>query len=408
MTPFTKRFAAPTSPPHIATLIVLTALAVASGNMFLPSLPSMARDFEIDYATMNLSIAGYLAVTGVLQLVIGPLSDRYGRRPVLLGALGVYVVGSIGCVLAQDLWTFLAFRVVQGAVIAGWALSQAIIRDTREAGEAASLMGYVSMAMALAPMLGPLFGGVLDEIYGWRANFIAFSLFGAVAFVVSWADVGETNRNRSATFLKQIQSYPELLRSGLFWGYTLCMAFSTGAFYAYLTGAPLVASSALGLTPASIGFWMGMSSAGFLFGSFLAGRFAAAYPLTTMMIAGRLIACAGLGVGLLFVASGVVTELTIFGSAIFLGIGNGVTMPSANAGALSVRPSLAGSAAGLSGALLVGIGALISAGTGAIVSPQDGAAVVLGVMLGCSAIGLIASLAIRSSAADGRNASSLR
>lgn len=400
MTPIAKLAAPATTPPHIATLVALTALAVASGNMFLPSLANMARDFEIDYATMNLSIAGYLAATAILQLLIGPLSDRYGRRPVLLGALTIFIVASAACATTENVWAFLVWRVLQGAVIAAWALSQAIIRDTREAGEAASLMGYVSMAMAVAPMLGPLFGGALDEFFGWRANFYAFALFGMAAFALSWVDVGETNRAPSTTLFRQFGSYPELLGSAPFWGYAVCMAFSTAAFYAYLTGAPLIATTELGLSPATIGALMGMSSAGFFFGSYLAGRYAAQRPLTAMMLAGRAIACIGLGVGLVLIAAGWANAFAIFGAAIFLGVGNGVTMPSASAGALSVRPTLAGAAAGLSGAVLVGVGALVSAVTGAVVDGAGGGVALLGVMLACSAIGLVAAWLVRVGGAD--------
>ena len=187
------------SPPRLATLILLTALSTLSLNMFLPSLSNMARDFQTEYALVNLSIAGYLAVTAVLQLVIGPLSDRYGRRPVLLTAMAIFVMASLGCALATNIWVFLGFRVLQGAVIAGWALSQAAIRDMVPAQEAASLMGYVAMAMAVAPMLGPMLGGVLDEIFGWRASFLTFTGLGAALFILCWVDLGETNTRPSET-----------------------------------------------------------------------------------------------------------------------------------------------------------------------------------------------------------------
>ncbi len=389
-----KMFKAATSPPTLTTLVLLTALATLSLNMFLPSLPGMAAAFQADYALVNLSIAGYLAITAVLQVIIGPLSDRYGRRPVLLVALVIFVFASLGCALASDIWVFLAFRILQGAIIAGAALSRAVIRDMVPAQEAASLMGYVSMAMAVAPMLGPMFGGALDAVFGWRANFIAFTAMGTALLWLCWADLGETNAEPSATFRRQFRSYPELFRSRRFWGYSLCMAFSTAAFYAFLSGAPLVAQRLLGVSSAELGFYIGSITCGFFFGSFLSGRLAKHFALTSMMIAGRLVACGGLSIGLAFILTGNVNLLTLFGATIFVGIGNGVTMPSASAGALSVRPQLAGSASGLSGALLVAVGALVTSVTGAIVTEETGAAALVGMMLLCSLAGLLAALSV--------------
>ena len=208
-----------TSPPRIVTLILLTGLSVLSLNMFLPSLSNMAAEFQVDYSLISLSIAGYLAITAVLQVIMGPLSDRYGRRPVLLVGLVIFTLASLVCALTTSIWVFLAFRVLQGAVISGWALSLAVIRDMAPPKEAASLIGYVSMAMAVAPMLGPMLGGALDEVFGWRASFVVFTGFGAAALGLCWVDLGETNKTPSATFAEQFRTYPELFRSRRYWGY---------------------------------------------------------------------------------------------------------------------------------------------------------------------------------------------
>lgn len=385
------RYAA-TSPPGLPTLILLSGLSVLSLNMFVPSLANMAADFGVSYSLVSLSIGGYLGITAVLQLIIGPLSDRFGRRPVLLAALAIFTLASLVCALTTDIRVFLAFRVLQGAVIAGWALSLAVIRDTAPPRKAASLMGYVSMAMAVGPMLGPLFGGGLDELFGWRASFAAFFILGLALLSLCWVDLGETNTDQSASFGKQFRAYPELLRARQFWGYALCMAFSTGAFYSFLAGAPLAAATMYDMSAAMLGVCIGSITAGFMLGSFLSGRFAGRYPLTTMMIAGRIVACSGLAAGLVLLLAGVVHVALFFGATIFVGIGNGITMPSSNAGALSVRPRLAGSAAGLSGALTVGGGAAVTALTSAVLTGANAAPVLLGVMLLSSFTALAAAL----------------
>lgn len=385
-------FFAATSPPRISTLILVTGLATLSLNMFLPSLSNIAVALEADYSLVALSIAGYLALGAVLQLILGPLSDRYGRRPVLLVGLVIFIFASIGCVLATNIWTFLFFRLLQAAIVSGSALSPAIIRDMVSVRKAASLLGYVSMVMAIAPMLGPMLGGGLDELFGWRASFVVFVGFGILVFGLCWLDLGETNKTPSATFTKQFQSYPALFRSRRLWGYSLCLAFSRGAFFAFLAGAPLVTSTLFDMSTGTLGFYIGTITAGFFLGSFVSGRFSVRFSLTTMMIAGRIVACVGLSVGLLLFFAGYVHVLSLFGATIFVGIGNGLTAPSASAGAMSVKPELAGSASGLMGAMTVGGGALFTMASGVIITAENGPYALLGIMLFSSAMGLIAAI----------------
>ena len=383
------------SPPGMFTLILVTGLSTVSLNMFIPSLPKISESLQADYGLVSLSIAGYLAMTGVLQIVMGPLSDRFGRRPVLLAGLLVFTVASAGCLLATDIWTFLAFRMLQASVICGAALSPAIVRDMVPARQAASLLGYISMAMAVAPMLGPMFGGFLDQMFGWRASFIAFIGLGAAIFCLCWIELGETNHHPTDTFARQFAAYPELLSSRRFWGYSLCIAFSTSAFYAFLAGAPLVAQTQFEMSTGTLGIYVGSITAGFFLGSYLAGRFAAHHSLTRLMLAGRLTACAGLTGGLVVFLAGYSDELLLFGATAFVGIGNGLTIPGSNVGAMSVRPRLSGSAAGLSGALTVACGAIVTFVTGAILTEQNGVYALLVMMLTCSTLGLIAALAVR-------------
>jgi DHA1 family bicyclomycin/chloramphenicol resistance-like MFS transporter len=385
--------AAASAPPRLFTLVLLSGLSVVSLNMFLPSLSNIAAEFQAGYGLLaSMSIAGYAGMTTVLQLLIGPLSDRFGRRPVILVSLVIYILGSLGCLLATDVWTFLLFRTIQAAIISGFALSRVIIRDTEPAQKAAALMGYLSIAWAIAPMLAPMFGGALDLLFGWRANFIAFLVFGAAVLALCWIDLGETNKNPSETFTKQFKSFPSLFRSRHFWGYSLCMAFSMGALYAFLAAAPLAATAVLRMSPATLGIYLGSTAAGFILGSFISGRFAAHYPLATMIVAGRIVAFAGLAVGLGLLLAGIVHAFSLFGSCVFLGVGNGISMPSSNVGAMSVRPELVGSAAGLSGAITGAGGALMSGITSTVLNEANAAFVLLGMMLVSSTMALLAAL----------------
>ncbi|WP_299663391.1 multidrug effflux MFS transporter [uncultured Ruegeria sp.] len=383
------------TPPSLITLIFTTALSVLTLNMFLPSLAHMSEDFGVDYGLVNVSVAGYLAVSAVLQLIVGPLSDRYGRRPVLLIAMAIFVAASIGCIFAESIWAFLSFRMIQTAVVAGPVLASASIRDRYPPNEAACKLGYVAMAMALAPMLGPMLGGALDMLFGWRAGFVLYSILGAGLFLLLCVDMGETNINRSSTVAAQLRAYPHLLRARRFWGYALCAAFSTGGFFSFITGVPLVASAWFDLSPAMLGLGIGIITGGFMVGNFVTGRFAKRAQLTTLILYGRVVASAGPFCGLLLFVGNMGSVWVFFGSAICVGFGNGLTNANATAGAMSVRPKLAGSAAGLSGAMIVALGAILTMVTGTFVSPENGPYLVLSMMCGSSFAGLLAVLYVR-------------
>lgn len=385
-----------TTPPHLFTLVLLTGVSILTLNMFLPSLPQMADDFGVSYGLIAMSIGAYLGMTAVLQIIMGPLSDRYGRRPILLAGLAIFTLASIGCVLATDIWTFLIFRMFQGTVIACASVTRAVVRDVHSARESASKIGYISMAMAAAPMLGPSIGGIMDEVFGWRSVFVFFSVTGAACFLLTLFDLGETNTKPSPTILTQFRAYPVLIKSRAFWAYTICMSFSIGAFYVFQSGAPLVAAAVFDLSPSLLGVAIGSITFGFFFGTFLSGRLSKHYQLSTMMIAGRISATAGMIIALTLYFSGYVTVWTYFAPVLLVGFGNGLTLPSAGAGALSVRPDLAGGAAGLSGAMVVGIGGLLTTLAAAVLTPALAAPLLLTLMLIVILIALAAALIARS------------
>ncbi|ALX15712.1 MFS transporter [Burkholderia cepacia JBK9] len=391
----------PVSPRH-ATLILLCALSVLPLSLFLPSLPAIARDLHADYALVALSLGGYAAVAASLEFVTGPLSDRFGRRPIVLTSVGVFALGSLGCALTTDIRMFLACRLMQAAITSVYPVSMATIRDTGGGARAASRIGYAAMAAAFAPMLGPTLGGALDQMAGWRAGFgllgaAGIALFGWCAF-----DLVETHANRSSSFRQQLRAYPALLRARRFWAYALCMAFSTGAFYAFLAGAPLAAKTVFGIAPAEIGVYMGTITAGFVGGSFLAARVARRYALATTILCGRIVACTGPLIGLALMSGGATHALAWFGPCVLVGIGNGLTNPGAHAGALSVRPELAGSASGLAGAMTIAGGAALSSLTGAVLTAGNAGYVPLAMMLLSAAIALAAAFCVR--AFDARDA----
>lgn len=375
------RFLDRTTPPHIFTLIVLTGLGALSMNIFLPSLPNMTGYFDTDYRIMQLSVALYLAMNALLQLFIGPISDRYGRRPVLLTGIAVFILATVGCLYASSIEMFLLFRMLQAVVVVGLVLGRAVVRDMVPQEEAASMIGYVTMGMAVVPMIGPVFGGVLDELFGWQANFWLLVILGVAVLALIWSDLGETAQKTATSFRAQFAEYPELFTSRRFWGYCLAAAFASGAFFAYLGGAPYVGSEVFGLPPSLVGLYFGAPALGYFFGNFISGRFSVRLGLNAMILWGSIISAAGLVTSLLLFFAGFKTALVFFGFTTFVGLGNGMVLPNATAGMLSVRPHLAGTASGIGGAIMIGGGAALSALAGALLTAGSGAFPLIWIML---------------------------
>jgi DHA1 family bicyclomycin/chloramphenicol resistance-like MFS transporter len=366
------RFLDRRTPPHILTLIIMTGTSAMVMNMFLPSLPAMAEYFDTDYRLMQLSVALFLAISGVLQLFIGPLSDRFGRRPVLIAGYIIFLTATLGCIFAPSFNVFLIFRMLQAAVVVSMVLSRAMIRDTNDQESSASMIGYVTMGMAVVPMLTPAIGGFLDEHFGWQSNFWVFFWVGLFTLILIWMDSGETNRAPASSFGQQLADYPELLTSQRFWGYALAAAFTSGAFFAYLGGAPYVGSEIFGLSPSVLGLLFGAPALGYIGGNFLSARSSVRVGVNLMILRGSVIVAVGVSLSILLFLIGVGSAFTFFGFMTFVGFGNGMVLPNAIAGTLSVRPNLAGTASGLGGALMIGGGAGFSALAGALLAPGSG------------------------------------
>lgn len=371
-TPPKVRYFDRTTAPHLTTLVLLAGVAAMSLNVFLPSLPSMAAYFEVDYAVMQLSLSLYLATTAVLQLFVGPVSDRFGRRPVMLAAAMIFTLACAGSLLAPNYTVFLACRLVQAVVASGFVLSRAAVRDMVPQDQAASMIGYVQMGMAMVPMIAPVIGGLLDSAFGWQASFVMMLVSGAAMCLVVYFDMGETANSRATSMTAQFRQYPDLITSQRFWGYCLAAGFASGAFFAYLGGAPYIGTTFFKMDAATLGLYFGAPALGYMAGNFVSGRYAVRYGVNRMVVAGALTSTVGMAALALLALIDLAGPILFFGLMIFVGLGNGLLSPSANAGMLSVRPKLAGSAAGLGGAFLIGVGAALSALAGFLLGPETG------------------------------------
>ena len=386
------RFLDRTTPPHILTLVLMAGIAAMNMSAFLPSLPGMTAYFDTEYEVMQLSVSLYLAVNAVLQLVIGPVSDRYGRRVTTLTCLVIFVLATIGCLVSPNVETFLFFRMLQGVVAVGLVLSRAIVRDMVPQNEAASMIGYVTMGMALVPMVAPMIGGALDAAFDWHATFIFLLAGGVFVLWLCWADQGETAAGSGRSFRSQFQDYPELLGSRRFWGYVFTAAFASGAFFAFLGGAPWVASNVYGLSSFQAGVGFGAPAVGYAVGNGLSGRYSVRYGINSMIKTGALIGVSGLIAACLLAAAGLDSAIMFFGFCTFVGLGNGMVIPNASAGMLSVRPHLAGTASGLGSFFLIGGGAALSVVAGVVLKLGHGSLPLLVLMATSLLLGLVSVL----------------
>ncbi|MFT6452249.1 MAG: DHA1 family bicyclomycin/chloramphenicol resistance-like MFS transporter [Halocynthiibacter sp.] len=382
------RFLDRTTPPNIATLVLLAGIGALSMNVFLPALPEMTTHFNTTYGVMQLSVALYLAANGLLQIFVGPLADKYGRRPVSMAGVIIFILASVACIYAPNVTIFLIFRMIQSVIAVGFVLSRAVVRDMYPPNRAAAMIGYVAMGMSLVPMFSPVIGGVLTEHLGWTSSFWLMAIAGVFTLALVWFDQGETNVSQGLSLSQQFAQYPELFKSQRFWGYALATAFSSGAFFAYLGGAPFVGTQIFGLSPSDLGFWFGAPAVGYLLGNFTTGLLATRVGLNRMIIIGASVASSGIALSMLLFLFDMGSVPSFFGFMTFVGFGNGMVIPNATSGALSVRPHLAGTASGLSGALMVGGGAALAALAGALLTPERGVYPLLIIMLSSCLLGV--------------------
>ena len=364
------RFLNRSTPPHILTLILLASISALTMNIFLPSLPNIASELNSSTSILGLSVGIYLASSAVLQLIIGPFSDQFGRRPLILWSLIIFCISTLATVFVTNTAQFLILRIFQAISASCMVLARAIVRDTTESIEkAGSKIAYVTMGMALVPMVGPAIGGLLDYQYGWEASFWLLFILGLVILIISFFDVGETLSDHNQSFLEQISTYPSLLRSKRFWGYCLSSAFVSGAFFSYLGGAPFVGNEVFGLEPKDLGFWFGAPAIGYVLGNFLSGRFSTKIGLDKMIFLGVTTALFGVSISLTISLLDHGSVLSFFGLMTLVGLGNGMSIPNATAAMMSINPKLAGTAAGLGSAIMIGGGAGLSAIANFILMP---------------------------------------
>src|SRR5438445_9891935 len=358
-------------PPETATdatsrfmlwlLVSMPGVAPISLYMLVPALPVLATSFGRDISIAQMTVSLYMVGIACSQLIMGPLSDRFGRRPVLLGGLGLMVAASVSCIFAETLPQLIAARFFQAlGGASGMVVSRAIIRDLYSRDRISSMISLVIAVMMIAQMLSPLTGGLLETSFGWRSIFYVITAASLVIAVAIGLTLPETRRERVAGggFRGDVGS---LFTSRAFVGYLLCQVLASQIIFAFAGGGPYIVVTQMGRSSAEYGAWFATTCFAYLIGNLFCVRFAPRHQLEKLIWFGLALQFTGSLLNLTWSITGFNQQPSwLFGTQMLVMVANAFVMNNAAAGAISVRPEAAGTAAGAMGFLQQGIGALVS------------------------------------------------
>ena len=349
------------TPPPLFLLVALVACGPISTDLYLPSLPSLTQVFATDVSRVQLTLSVFIAGFALAQLVLGPLSDRYGRRPVLLGGFAVFLAASVFCLLAPSIEALILGRFLQAlGGCAGPVIGRAIVRDAYPRDEAARVLSTMASTMALAPALAPFLGGALQAAFGWRANFAVLVVFALLLLALAWRQLKETNRHPDPNAMSpaaMLETYAALLTDRRFLVSTLTLSFTFGGMFSFISGSSFVIIDVLGLAPQNFGFCFIVVVAGYMAGTFIAARLTKRIGLERMVGIGTLIglAAGGLLLGLAFWRVQTVAAVILPVALAFAA--GGLILPNGTAAALAPHPTIAGRASALMGCIQMAFGA---------------------------------------------------
>lgn len=351
-----------TSRVVLLLLVVMTGIAPISLYILVPALPVLATTFGRDISIAQMTVSLYMVGIALSQLTMGPLSDKFGRRPVLLGGLALMVAASVACIFAETLPQLIAARFFQAlGGASGMVVSRAIIRDIYERDRVASMISLVIAALMIGQMVSPLTGGLIETAFGWRAIFYAITI-GALAVAVGIAiALPETRRNRavgSGGFRSDVRT---LIKSRAFIGYVMCQVLASQIIFTFAGGGPYIVVTQMSRTSAEYGAWFATTGFAYLVGNLLCVRFAPRHSLEKLIWFGLALQLCGSLLNLLWSFTGWnEAPAWLFGTQMIVMVGNAFVMANSAAGAISIRPEAAGTASGAMGFLQQGIGALMS------------------------------------------------
>jgi DHA1 family bicyclomycin/chloramphenicol resistance-like MFS transporter len=341
-------------PAGILPILAISASAgVAAALIYTPSIPDMAREFGRYVGDVQLTLTFYVIAFGACQLVHGPLSDRYGRRRLLLIGLALFAIGSLLCLLANDVPALFAARFVQAVgACAGVVVTRAAMRDLYGPVDAARALSIIAIAIAISPMIAPTIGGFLHVHFGWRASFELMALIASVLCALVWWRMPETNaalRAEASIWSIMTGGFRLLIKTRRFYAYAATLACAGGGFFGFMTGAPVVMIDLYGLDPDEYGMLTAFPSIGFVCGSVVSNRLTTRLGVDRLVAAGTMIQLVGGILAAAIALYGWIDIMAVFAPMFIYAFGNGLVIPNAMSASMNLHPGIAGAAAALSG-----------------------------------------------------------
>ena len=370
-------------------------------NIILPSLPAIQKTFNTDYATVQLTLTLFLAGLAIAQLIYGPLSDRFGRRPIALIGLTILVAGTVVCLQAQSIEMMIFGRVLQAVGgCAGVVVGRAMVRDLYDTNQAAVMIAYLTMAVVVVPTLGPMLGGYLEEWFSWSASFVFLLIVNVLFLIAAFFKAHETlppAKRHAVHFMSMFSSFRQLLSNPTFSGYACQVSFNTASYFAFLGGSPFVMINLMGSTPAQLGLYFVLVSTFYILGNFGTARLAEKFGVYNMVRVGTIVSLVGGGALLATALMGGLTPNTFFGVMSLIALGNGFCISSGMAGAIGADPQRVGAAAGLAGSMQIGFGAISTYVAGILLAYYKVTAVpLISVMFACCVLAVLSLMLVRS------------
>jgi len=376
----------PTSRATVALLAALTALGPLATDMYLPAMPAMREALGTGADQIQLTLSLYLIGFAMAQLLCGPLSDRFGRKPVLALGMGVFLLASLVCAFAPNIETLLVARFFQAlGGSAGPVLGRAAVRDIHGPFEASRILSYMASVMALAPALAPVVGAGLLVWFGWDAIFLLLALYAAamLGLIAMMPEPLPRDRRQSIKPSALAITFRSLLGQRDFVGYTLANAAAFSGLFAFLSGSSFVLIDYMGVSPDAYGYLFAAIVLGFFIGSLTSAKLSRRRSRHQLLVAASLIAALGGSTMALLALAGVHTPWAVIGPHMAYMIGFGIIMPQTMGGALAPNPHCAGSASALFGFIQMSI----AAGVGALVGQfHDGTSHSMAIAIGLSGV----------------------
>jgi DHA1 family bicyclomycin/chloramphenicol resistance-like MFS transporter len=349
-------------------IAALVALGPLSTDMYLPGLPSMALQLDAGADDIQLTLSVFLVGFAISQLFYGALSDRFGRKPVLLGSLALFIVATFGCSTADTVESLIAWRFVQSiGACAGPVLGRAMVRDIHGRSGAARVLSHIGTVMALAPAVAPLAGGYLVVAFGWQSVFVVLCLYGVAILAITALSVPESIPQKDPGAIRPLtmmENFLRLLGHRAYLSYTLSCAFVFSGLFAFLSGSSFVIINHYGIAEEKFGYFFALIVAGYVSGTTAGGKLSRRFGTDPLIFAGSVISCAAGLTMLLLIPLQFDTVFAVVAPMMAYMVGVGIVMPQTMAGALAPFPMMAGAASALLGFIQMSMAAAIGVAVG--------------------------------------------